>query len=226
MKEFFTYLGIYGLGSTLIISVIGYLGMKVIEQILNKDLEKFKIQLTSENEKAKLHFEKEIESYRAGLNLIYSKQIQLYSKKTDIIETLYHKLVDFKDAMLNMTLAFRFITGKDEKTIDKEEAERVNNAANKGNEFFTHYSQNKIYFDIDTCRLIEDLQFQFHESHNDYSFKYNFGIGSKEMTYDMAKKASDRIRKEIPTLMEKLENDFRLTLGVIENKIKTATKDT
>ena len=38
--------------------------------------------------------------------------------------------------MLDMTALFRNITGKDEQTVQAEELQRVNSAAEKGNEFF------------------------------------------------------------------------------------------
>ena len=152
------------------------------------------------------------------MNLVYSKQIQLYSKKSEIIEKLYHKLVDLNDAMLEMTQSFRNITGKDKETVEKEELERVNKSAEKGNDFFKYYSTNKIYFEIETCTLIEELQKQFRESHSDYSFRYTFGMPASQMTYEMAKNAGDRVRDKIPILMKKLENDFRRTLGVLEKK--------
>jgi uncharacterized protein YoxC len=220
MSELLKYFGLYSIGTAFIVSVIGFLAKKIIEQLLNKDLEKFKNQLKSENEIAKLKFEKEIESYRADLNLIYSKQLQLYSKKSEIIETLYHKLVDLNDAMLDMTQSFRNITGKDKDTVEKEEFDRVNNSAEKGNNFFKYYSTNKIYFEKDTCSLIEELQGKFKESHTDYSFRHTFGMPASEMTYEMAKKAGDRVRDEIPITMNRLENDFRRTLGVLEKKIE------
>ncbi len=135
MSELLKYFGLYSIGTAFIVSVIGFLAKKIIEQLLNKDLEKFKNQLTSENEIAKLKFEKEIESYRADLNLTYGKQLQLYSKKSYVIETLYHKLVDLNDAMLDMTQSFRNITGKDTETVEKEELERVNQSAEKANDF-------------------------------------------------------------------------------------------
>lgn len=217
MNEILKMLGLYSVGAAFIISVIGYLAKQIISQFLNKDLEKFKNQLQSETDKAKLKFEKEIESYRSYLNLIYSKQLQLHSKKSEVIEGLYHKLIDLHNIMLEMTVSFRNITGKDEQIVQQEELERVNSAAEKGNNFFKFYLTNKIYFDKETCKLIEELQKQFRETHSDYSFRYTFGLPPSEMTYDMAKKSSDRVRDEIPKLMEKLEDDFRLTLGVIEN---------
>lgn len=216
MNEFLKVLGIYSVGTAFVVSVVGYLAKQIINQVLNKDLEKFKNQLQSENDKAKLKFEKEIESYRADLNLFYTKQIQLYSKKSEVIESLYHKLIDLHDIMLEMTVSFRNITGKDEQTVQQEELDRVNLAAQKGNEFFKFYSTNKIYFEKETCQLIEELQKKFKETHTDYSFRHTFGLPPSEMTYEMAKKSVDRVREEIPKLMEKLENDFRQTLGVIE----------
>lgn len=80
MTELLKMLGLYSVGTAFIVTVIGYLAKQIISQVLNKDLEKFKNQLQSENDKAKLKFEKEIESYRADLNLVYSKQLKLYSK--------------------------------------------------------------------------------------------------------------------------------------------------
>lgn len=216
MNEFLKVLGIYSVGTAFVVSVVGYLAKQIINQVLNKDLEKFKNQLQSENDKAKLKFEKEIESYRADLNLVYSKQLQLYSKKSEVIEGLYHNLIDLHDIMLEMTVSFRNITGKDEQTVQQEEFDRVNQAAQKGNDFFKFYSTNKIYFEKETCKLIEELQKKFKETHSDYSFRHTFGLPPSEMTYEMAKKAGDRVRDEIPKLMEKLEDDFRQTLGVIE----------
>lgn len=216
MNEILKMLGFYSVGTAFIVTIIGYLAKQIISQVLNKDLEKFKNQLQSENDKAKLKFEKEIESYRADLNLVYSKQLQLYSKKSEVIEALYHRLIDLHDIMLEMTVSFRNITGKDEQTVQQEEFDRVNLAAQKGNDFFKFYSTNKIYFEKETCKLIEELQMKFKETHTDYSFRHTFGLPPIEMTYEMAKKSGDRVRDEIPKLMEKLEDDFRQTLGVIE----------
>jgi len=220
MNDLLKLFGIFSIGTTLIVSVVGFLAKRIIEQLLSKDLEKFKNNLQSENEKAKIVFEKEIVSYKADLNLLYSKQIQLYSKKSEIIERLYQKLVELNYFMLDMTALFRNITGKDEQTVKTEELERVNKAAESGNDFFKFYASNKIYFEKETCSLIEHLQQQFREVHSDYSFRHTFGMPPSEMTYDMAKKASERVRHDIPNLMEKLENDFRATLGVIEKNMK------
>ena len=217
-EQLLKFFGIFVTVATLIISAITYLAKRIVEQLLSRDLEKFKSNLQSENEKARIQFEKEIESYKADLNLAYSKQIQLYSRKSEIIEELYHKLVDLNFMMLDLTALFRNITGKDELAINAEEVERVNKAAEAGNVFFKFYAINKIYFEKDTCLLIENLQKQFRQSYSEYLFVQQFGAPQGEMNYRMAIQASDRVKEDLPKLMEKIEDDFRNTIGVIEKE--------
>lgn len=222
MEEIFKLFGIFSIGATLIVSVLGFISKKIINQILNKDIEKFKNKLHNENEKSRLIFEKEIEGYKAELNLIYSKQIQLYSKKSEIIESLYKRLVELNFTMIDMTALFKNITGKDEKNVQEEELDRVDSVAKLANDFFKFYSLNKIYFEKETCALIENLQENFRKTHSDYSFRYTFGLPPSEMTHRMAKEASERVREDIPKIMERLEDDFRISLGVIEKQLENA----
>jgi hypothetical protein len=216
MDEILKMFGFFAIGTSIIVSTIAFLGKKILDQFLKRDLEKFKNQLIVENEKAKLEFEKQVENYKATLNLFNSKQIKLYSKQASIIETLYKYLTDVHWKMLDMTALFRNVTGKDDQTISAEELDRVQVTAEAGNLFFEFYRNNKIYFSQETCELIESIQNQLRETHSDYSFKYVYGLPPSEMTYEMAKNANEKVREDIPKLLTKLENDFRECLGVID----------
>lgn len=216
MDEILKMFGFFTIGTSIIVSTIAFLGKKILDQFLKRDLEKFKKQLIIENEKAKLEFEKQVENYKATLNLFNSKQIKLYSKQASIIETLYKYLTDVHWKMLDMTALFRNVTGKDDQTISAEELDKVQVTAEAGNLFFEFYRNNKIYFSQETCELIESIQNQLRETHSDYSFKYLYGLPPSEMTYEMAKKANEKVREDIPKLLTKLENDFRECLGVID----------
>jgi hypothetical protein len=216
MDEILKMFGSVAIGTSIIVSTIAFLGKKILDQFLKRDLEKFKNQLIVENEKAKLEFEKQVENYKATLNLFNSKQIKLYSKQASIIETLYKYLTDVHWKMLDMTALFRNVTGKDDQTISAEELDRVQVTAEAGNLFFEFYRNNKIYFSQETCELIESIQNQLRETHSDYSFKYVYGLPPSEMTYEMAKNANEKVREDIPKLLTKLENDFRECLGVID----------
>ena len=136
MDEILKMFGFFAIGTSIIVSTIAFLGKKILDQFLKRDLEKFKNQLIVENEKAKLEFEKQVENYKATLNLFNSKQIKLYSKQASIIETLYKYLTDVHWKMLDMTALFRNVTGKDDQTISAEELDRVQVTAEAGNLFF------------------------------------------------------------------------------------------
>ena len=216
MEEILKFAGIYSGITIAITTLIGFLGKKIIDQILKRDLEKFKTELATENQKAKIKFDKEIESYRAELNLLNTKQSLLHTNRTEIINELYQKLVDLHHSMLDMTALMREVTGKDNETLKKEEFERISNTSNIGNEFFKFYERHKIYFTEETCTLIEEIQSGFKESHTDYSFRHLWGLPPTEMTYEMAKNANTKVKDEIPKLMNKLENEFRKSIGVIK----------
>jgi len=219
MNELLKLLGLFTIGSSIIVSVVIYFGKKILDQYLKRDLVKFKNKLFAESEKTRLEIENQIENHKATLNLFNSKQIELYSKQSVIIEKLYKKLILVHDRMQDMTLLLRNVTGLDTNKIINDELKRVQETADSGNDFFNYYRKNKIYFKEDTCLLIESIQIQFKEVHTDYSFKHLYGLPPSEMTYELAKKANEKVIKEIPILMNKLEKDFRESLGVIYNGV-------
>ncbi|WP_417372143.1 hypothetical protein [Gelidibacter japonicus] len=220
MEEILKYIGIYSGITVAITGLVGYIAKRIIEQVLNKDLEKFKTKLESQNQIAKLKFDKEMETYKADLNLISTRQNLLHSNRSQIILELYQKLVELHNSMLDMTARMRLVTGKDQETIETEELERINKTGELGNNFFKFYQFNKIYFTSNICELIQEIQDGLKESHSEYSFRHLWGLPPSEMTYEMAKKANDKVKDEIPKLMEKLEYEFRKSIGVIEENGK------
>lgn len=216
-ENFGEFIALYSAAIIGITTLIGFIAKGLIQQIFNKDLEKFKTKLESETQIAQLKFDKEIESYKSGLNLVASRQNLLHSKRSEIISELYQKLVILHSSMLEMTARMRLVTGKDKETIEKEELERINKTSELGNDFFKFYQLNKIYFATDVCRMIDDIQKELKESYSDYSFRHLWGLPPSEMTYEMAKKANDKVKDEIPKLMENLEFEFRKSIGVIES---------
>lgn len=92
-----------------------------------------------------------------------------------------------------------------------------------------YYKKNRILIDIDLSDLIDSLITKLHSAL--YSFsrivetnntlenelnsnKIDYNITRKREYWD---KAADVMRKEAPPLLEKLEKEFRLTIGVINN---------
>jgi hypothetical protein len=214
-KNFGEFIALYSATIIGIASLIGFITKGVIQQILNKDLEKFKTNLESENKINQLKIDKEIEKYKSDLNLIVSRQNLLHSKRSELISELYQKLVILHSSMIEMTAILKLGTSKDEEGFKKEELERIDKTALLGNEFFEFYKVHKIYFTEEVCAMIDEIQEKLRRSHSDYSFKHLWGLPPSEMTYDLAKKANEKVKDEVPKLMKNLEIEFRKSIGVI-----------
>ncbi len=122
---------------------------------------------------------------------------------------MFKKLSTLNTAMLDMTVRFRNITGKDEETVFKEEWERLKKASDLGNEFLNYYNKNKIYFDKESCELIEGIGDKFKMSHSTIAFIKQMNFGKSKLGSSRISEAINEVREEAPPLIEKLENKLR-----------------
>lgn len=111
--------------------------------------------------------------------------------------------------MLDMTVLFRNITGKDEETVQKEELDRLKRASDLFNDFLNYYNQNKIYFDRESCNLIEEIGRKFWDSHSTFTLLKKMNFVPPRLTYDQTKEAIKKVREEAPPLLAQLENRLR-----------------
>ncbi|MBK7475449.1 MAG: hypothetical protein IPI11_05295 [Haliscomenobacter sp.] len=111
--------------------------------------------------------------------------------------------------MLDMTVLFRNITGKDEETVQEEELKRLNRVAYLGNDFLNYYNQNKIYFDKESCDLIEKIFRIFMGSHSTFTFLKQMSLGPSNLTFEQTNKAIKMVREEALPLLKQLENKLR-----------------
>lgn len=116
--------------------------------------------------------------------------------------------------MLDMTVLMRIVNGKDEATIQKEELDRLKNASDLGNDFWDYYNQNKIYFDTESCNLIEEIYGLFKGSHSIFVGLKQFNLEPSQLTSERTTQARKMVREEAPPLIAQLENRLR---AVLEN---------
>ncbi|NVK44359.1 MAG: hypothetical protein HWE39_24250 [Oceanospirillaceae bacterium] len=211
--EILKLIGIIASASTLITGATVYLGKKLFEQYLNKDFEKFKIQLEQQNENSKLKLEKQLESYRADLNLLNSQQSQLYTKKAEVIEQLYQLMVELHMAMLELTRTFKNVSGMTEDEIKNQRDEEIRSAAQAHNKFFQFYRTKKIYLDKKACELIDKIKQQTSDAFTEATFRERFQTSPDKYTFNLAKEAREKVEKDINALLETLEDEFRLIIG-------------
>ncbi|MBK6946996.1 MAG: hypothetical protein IPH16_01980 [Haliscomenobacter sp.] len=130
-------------------------------------------------------------------------------KQRKVTTKLFKKLSKLNVAMLDMTVLFRNITGKDEETVQEEELKRLNRVAYLGNDFLNYYNQNKIYFDKESCDLIEKIFRIFMGSHSTFTFLKQMSLGPSNLTFEQTNKAIKMVREEALPLLKQLENKLR-----------------
>jgi len=114
---------------------------------------------------------KRLEEFKSTLSIIQSKQTSLHNKRLIIIEKLYGKLVDLNTSMAVLINPLKQ-TAKD-KSFEEYEKELTEKAGLSYNAFNSFYQKNKIYFNENTNRLIDEILDEFNKAFWDYN-KYNF----------------------------------------------------
>ncbi|MBP6810128.1 MAG: hypothetical protein KA138_01300 [Saprospiraceae bacterium] len=114
--------------------------------------------------------------------------------------------------MRDITVYFRDITGKDEETVSREELDRINKAANSGEDFLNYYKSNKIYFDSELCKLIEEISAKFTYSHSIIADLKRRNLEPSRLTFERTNQAINLVREEAPPLISQLEERLRAVL--------------
>lgn len=196
-EEILKQIGFVGIIAGFITWLVKELG----QSYLNKNLESYKLNLNQKSEQ-----------FKKDLELIAQKANKLHEKRIDRIEQIYSLLTDFHNDMQNLT-SWKIITGKSDDQIKQDEIDNVNKANESGSKFFDYYSKNKLYFNTETCEIIDNIQKILRSSHLDFSFKYMFNL-SPEMSFKNIQSATEKIREQVPILKIELENNFRKIIGV------------
>jgi hypothetical protein len=140
---------------------------------------------------------------------------QLHVERAHVIKDLYEKLVDLYDSMQSL---LNYFQGADEPSLD-EKAQVFREAHN---EFIHAVARNKIYFGKDTCEIMDRL---FFSSRDTYIDKTTYPIDPRhpelhavkclyQERTEMWEKAREAFKKDIISLKERLEKEFRSLLGV------------
>lgn len=114
--------------------------------------------------------------------------------------------------MLDMTVLFRDITGKEPETVEKEELDRLKTASDLGNDFLNFYNENKIFFDEESCKLIAAIGGNFKSSHAILYGLKRMNLEPSSLTIERTNEAIRLVREETPPLKVQLEGRLRSVL--------------
>lgn len=189
MAEFFQELARFGIAVGGVGFVVAYLIRKLTEQQLSKDLEEFKSDLQRATEIEKLEY------------------TILQEKRASVISELYSLLSDFEDSARNLTLFPQL-------SSDLPEIEKAKLVAENANKFQNYYFKHRIYFNDETCQLVEKLNNVIQGTLNTTEYQ-NSVLLFKNIEIDHARVPLKTIIEEmIPSLRRNLEDIFRELLGI------------
>jgi len=197
--------GTFGIGS----GILALLIKSLVANSLNKDLEAFKSTLS-----------KDVETFKSNLQLATIEHHVRYSKlhedRAQVIKELYGKLVDLDLAIYSVLKYFQPVG---ESSIE----DKVKEYGRLHDEFNKFLIPNRIYFGVDTCKVIDSLLLLSRDTFFDIT-TYPVSIhdpqyvhGPRELLTERAEyweKARKVFDTDIKELKEKIETQFREMLGV------------
>ncbi|SDG82248.1 hypothetical protein [Psychroflexus sediminis] len=219
MYELYRIIEINGPGVLIILAILLF-GKKMIEYFFSKTIELKKTELNQklENYKTKLEqqnrdFQHDLDLKLNEFNIQFSK---LHQDRAEVIRQLYHKIIELQSAMTVFTRKVHPII----KSAEKEKKERLDRVNKAIHNFVNYYMPNKIYFDKDLAKKLDNLSNEYRTKGWDFAqmsshlSEYKMAKGSYDIYQKKLDKISDIVIKEFPKIIEELEDEFRTILGV------------
>lgn len=199
--------------TTLIVAAVTWLVKQLGQMLIDKDIKLYEQKLNNDSELFKRDLSKTLEEFKASLAFASEKASKLHIKRLEKIEEIYSLLTDFYNDMHVLT-TWKVVTGMTKEEIKEQEINNVKKAGESGNKFLDYYAKNKLYFNSETCLLIDEIIKLLKDSHSDFSFRFIFQPIDAKYEMERIKEATDKIREKVPKVKEKLEENFRRIIGV------------
>ncbi len=184
--------------------------MDIIDLIGNMGIEKYRNELEKETMKYQYSLDHNLEKFK----IQYSR---LHLEQAETIKELYKKLIIAVGSLEYLLRPIKINPSKTEEEAAQEVIEL-------GNDFFEFSSHNEIIFNEKTSELIENIKSKYLKVWNTYSKKTFMGENiSSEMSIkiidDMKIAYETILEKEMLELKKELKKEFRIQLGIIEEKL-------
>lgn len=199
---------------------LSFLIKSLVTNSLNKDLEAYKSKLNTDLEAHKSSLTKDIEAFKSVLQVsAVEHQVRftkLHDKRAEVIQTLYSKLVALDLAIHSVLKLFH-------KTGEPSLEEKVREYGRLHNEFNDFYLPNKIFFDAQACKVLDDFLFLSRNTYFDITTypidptSVEYKHGPRELLnerHEYWEKARKVFENDISGLKTQMEIQFRKMLGV------------
>lgn len=163
---------------------------KFIELSFSKDLEKFKTDLEKTSIEFKIRYEK------------------LHSERVEVIKEVYKKISRAYRSFFSLLKPLQ-------EAGELNQTEKSNEAAKNANDLFDYYEDNRIFFEEKLAVEIDFLISAFHDAWNKFRYANEAReCGSHKEAVNERIAAWDQIKKEVPKVKNRLENEFRMIIGI------------
>lgn len=194
--------------NTLVLAGLVWLARSFIGSLLSKDLERYRANLTAENQTATERHRHELSLVAKKLNIIFSN---FHQKRADAIAGIYERIVEVsrKGASYVSLMGYRGEPTKQEKYSD---------FVDPFNDLVGYFGKNRIYVPEETCAKIDELvdlmksavvEMNAHISQPDELLEKE-GLIAK---WEVWEKSWKCFENQVPVTKKALESDLRTLLG-------------
>jgi len=188
--EIFEKLGLV-LGISAILAVAGVFVLKrVLELIINRDLEKFKSELERESTSHKIRYER------------------LHGERMEVIKNTYQKLAKTQRAFK------RLISPLSDINDEVHELEKKRDAAEAAWQLTDYFEDNRIFFNESLAADFDNLLKEFNDIWVDFELVKDYKDNDRSQSLKVWTETWKRLNKEVPLLKTELEAKFRGVIGV------------
>ncbi len=194
-------------GSAILFAALAWVTKSIINHFLSKDIEKFKHRLENKSQKEMMHLQSSLQQYVFEHQVLFSK---LHERRANIMAEIYGKLYEFYWA------ACAFLKHYHSSDNTKKTA-LLTKLEKEGDEFKDFFDKHRIYFNEETCSLIDKLVDSLNEAYiplGMYVEENSPTNREKSHEREVWRKGADIMMKRVPMIISSLESSFRQILGV------------
>ncbi len=197
--------------SAVLFGAVAWMVKSIVNHVLTRDIEKFKLSLQNENQQEQLRMQSTLQLHEFEHQVLFSK---LHERRACIIADIYGKLYEFYWA----ACAFVKHYGTSDEAKKTCLLKKLEVEAEGFKDFF---DKHRIYFSEETCSLIDKLINSLDEAYIPLSMCIQrVGPDSKQDTPAEWFNGAKLLMNEVPKIKSSLEHSFRQMLGVNQTQKK------
>lgn len=195
-------------GNLALLAVLGWLARSLLGQLVAKDLERFKSDLTAASSVATERLKHELQLVAQEHQVVVSK---LHERRAQVVGEVYGLLVETQWAFQDFVSPIGLVGEPDKK-------EKFTVAMNKAAEFYRYFDKNRIYLPPAVCTRLDE----FFSGMRSKAIGFGIYVRLDEsqvtgQTFQMKQqawiKASEYFDTEVPKARSLLEDELRSIIG-------------